>query len=477
MKNIFKIAACLSLILLAYSCKLEEIDSQMTDEEAIASIRLECDALEAYTVQAEKPQAISFSVSSTTPWTITGIPDWLTVSPTSSAESSLAEDIVVKAAVNEEFTSRSAELIVKGENTEIVRKVTINQLPKGKLTVTPVAGEFPKAASSLPFTINANLPWEVSAADEWLTFSKDKGEGTNAPETIQAQAAQNKSIVRKTTVTVVSGALQYEFEATQAGEFLEFQNLASTELPRLGGVLVLDVHASLDWTVEVDNTDFVAEKSAADKVTLTVPFNNKFAARTVNVILKPADAELAGVNSSVAFTQDVNFQLENCELLDDGSVKMSGDKGSRVITLDEYRSNFDLTLTMAENHFGTAGELWVQGKVGEVNIYNQLSLGGNTRIRTDGNLANGGGSGYKSSTYSVTQDQLNAMQTYRYMFATNATDETKMDMAFYIDGAEIKSHTGPNPFYYDEGATTFYFGFHGTTTDGSWYVVKSCDIK
>lgn len=477
--NIFKIAACLSLLLLVFSCKLDEIDSQMTDEEAIAAIRLECDALEAYTIQAEKPQALSFIVNSTTPWSIVGAPDWLTVTPASSSDtdSSLSETVTVKADVNKDYADRSATLTVKGENTSITHQFTVTQLRKGKLVVTPVAAEFPKAAASLPFTVEANLAWEVTAADAWLTFSKSKGEGTGTAETIQAQAEQNRSIVRKTKVTVVSGALTEAFEVTQAGEFLEFLPVESPVIDRRGGEIELGVKASLEWTAEANNPAFTVTKSGNDKVKVSAPFNNKFAPRSVEIILKPASADFGDVNNSITLTQDINFQLVNCEVLEDGSVKMTGSAGSRVVTLDEYRSNFDLTLTMAENHFGTAGQLWVNGKIGEVNIYNQLSLGGNTRIRTDGNLANGGGSGYKSSTYSVTQDQLNAMKTYRYMFATNAEDETKMDMAFYIDGQVIKSHTGPNPFYYDEGACTFYFGFYSTTTDGSWYVVDTCDIQ
>ena len=476
-KSFFKIAACLSVLAaLAPSCKLEEIDTQMTDEEAIAAIRLECDALEAYTIQAEKPQAVSFSVSSTTPWTIIGIPDWLTVTPTSSAESSLAEDILIKATANADYADRVAKLTVKGENTEILHQITITQLRKAKLVVTPVTGDFPKSASTLPFTVEANLAWEITSADPWLTFSQSKGEGSTSVMTIQAQAEQNKSIVRSTHVTVVCGPLTEGFDVTQAGEFLEFLPLESPAIDRKGGELELGVKASLDWTVETDNPAFTATKVGNDKVRVSAPFNNKFAPRTANIILKPASDDFGEVFSSMAVSQAINFTLQNCEVLEDGSVKMSGSAGSRVVTVDEFRDNFDLTLHMGEKHFGTAGQLWVQGKVGEVNIYNQLSLGGNTRIRTDGTMVNGA-SGYKSSTYSITQDQLNAMETYRYMIATNAADATMMDMAFYVDGALIKSHTGPNPFAYDEGSTTFYFGFYSSTTDGSWYVVESCDIQ
>ena len=112
-----------------------------------------------------------------------------------------------------------------------------------------------------------------------------------------------------------------------------------------------------------------------------------------------------------------------------------------------------------------------------MNIYNQLSLGGNTRIRTDGNMADAAGtSAYKSSSYSITQDELNAMTTYEYGFKSNAEDPAQMDMWFKVDGTEKKAHTGGNPFFYDPVEVSYYFGFYGTTSDGSNYVVKTCDI-
>ena len=141
-----------------------------------------------------------------------------------------------------------------------------------------------------------------------------------------------------------------------------------------------------------------------------------------------------------------------------------------------------LTLTMGEKNFGSAGQLWVQGKVGNVNIYNQLSLDGNKRIRTDGNYPDDNEpekvSFYKSSSYDITKDELNAMTTYEYGFKPNETDSKQLDMWFKVDGQEKKSHTGLNPFcYYEDTVVNYYFGFYNKTSDGSWYVVKSCDIQ
>ena len=100
MKYIFKSALLLSLLLAASSCVLDEIDSQPASEP-----RLECDALEAYTIQATKPQAVSFRVNATTPWTVTASPEvkWITITPASSAVSSLSEDVRVTVAANTDF--------------------------------------------------------------------------------------------------------------------------------------------------------------------------------------------------------------------------------------------------------------------------------------------------------------------------------------------------------------------------------------
>ena len=136
-----------------------------------------------------------------------------------------------------------------------------------------------------------------------------------------------------------------------------------------------------------------------------------------------------------------------------------------------------ITLTMGDKGFGDAGQLWVQGAIGSVNIYNQLSLGGNIRIRTDGNMADEAAtSAYKSTYYSVSKAELNAMGTFEYGFKPNAEDPTKLDMWVKVDGTEKISHTGNNPFYYNPDVVNYYFGFYSATSDGSWYVVKSADI-
>ena len=93
--------ALLSVLAVA-SCQQFKIDTQMTPEKAAASIRMECSAVDVYNLPAQNPGSITFNVSSNTPWTIilSSGADWLNVTPSSSASSSLITDVVVTAQNN-----------------------------------------------------------------------------------------------------------------------------------------------------------------------------------------------------------------------------------------------------------------------------------------------------------------------------------------------------------------------------------------
>jgi len=483
-KIFFKLAACLSLFsaFAAVSCTLDEIDTQMTDEEAIASIRLECDALEAYTIQATKPQAIAFSI---TPWTIEGIPSWLTVTPASSATSSLAEDIVVKASINDSFSDRSAVLTVTGLNTEIVHKLTVTQLRKGKLVVTPITGQFPTAGGTLPFSVEANLPWEVSAADEWLSFSVTSGQGGDEAQMVGATATQNESIVRETTVTVVSGEQMQTFVARQNGQSLEFLAPESTELNRLGQELEIGVNATMDWTVEASDPFYTVEKSGDDKVILKAPFNNQFAPRSVVLTLKPVDPKYGDVSSSLTLTQDINFKFSgHCEVLADGSVKVYGDDKSRVQLIDGYRY-CSMILKMGDKHFADAAQMWVYAndavETVEIEIQNQIQLGKRIRVRLNGYLPNSSLSSYDSVDYAITKDELNAMDEYRVdiLPSENFTEGVgHLKFSFSYNGT-LRSAVLDKPSIFEDEPTAachYWFGCYSASEDGTWYVVKTCDV-
>ena len=490
MKSILKTVASLSVLLLAASCTMEQIDTQMTPEKAKASIRLECSALESYTVQAAKPQDISFHVSATTPWTITGKDaDWLTVTPASSSVSSLSEDIRITAKANNDFADRKAVLTVSGQDTETSYTITVTQLRKGKLAVAAIADKYEPTGGSKTFTVQSNIAWEASAADEWLTLNPASGssDGETKSFTITATAAENSSVTRSTTVTVAAGDEKQEFEVIQRGQTLEILPVASTEVDRRGEELVLDVDATMDWKVECDTPGVIATKAGNDKINLSVPFNSIFLPRTIKVTIKPTTAAYGDVSSSVEFTQDINFTFEgDYEVQDDGSVMLVEGESSHIVLKDGMRYG-TLKLTFGEVHFAEKGDLWYVNDVADgdawaAHLYNWLTVG-KTRLRAEGSISTGHGlridkDSYMSESYDISLDELNAMTTYEMDLYPDPENKEHLCMDFLYNGSKRCSAKCMNPFYGNDlvGNKTYVGVYTGSTTDDTWFEVKSCEV-
>lgn len=268
MKTITRIFASVVVLLFAAACQQFEIDTQMTPEKEYANLRLVCDALDAYTVPASRPDNITFNVSANSPWTVTRSSgaDWCTVTPSSSSASALVSDVVVSCADNETGEERSATLTVRAERINKYYTVTITQSRKGHLYVTPFAKDFSAAGGPLSFTINTNVPWEIRTDVSWLSFNRENGNPDPDGKTITIIATAEPSDVleRIATVTVVAGDDEESFEVSQTASF-EMTEITG-EFPGAGGSQVLKIRTDLPWTVSADKDwiSFDKEEGAGD---------------------------------------------------------------------------------------------------------------------------------------------------------------------------------------------------------------------
>ena len=491
MKTIIKTVACISVALLAFSCTLTEIDTQMTAEQAIAKIRLEA-STEAITVSAEKAQVATFKVFSTTPWTITGhenLSDWLTVSPTSSAESSLQEDIRVKVTANEGFEDRVATLTLSGQNTQKTCKIVITQLRSGRIAVEPVDADIPAAGGSVSFTVTTNLDWTVEAEDPWLTFSATSGEGKDlVPQTIQAKATANESVARTTRVTVKAGDFVEKFKVTQKGQIaLDFVLDGDAVLTAQGGDVIVTVNAAMDWKAEAD-APIVVSKQDDSHLKITAPWNKYFAPQKYNVTIKPTGTQYGDLSNTVVFTQDINFKFEgDCIVMDDGSVRIGSSKKAQIITKDTFRYITAIITLGDMSNFGDKGQLCFETLDAQINdpdvegpkfeIMNQLILGTNTRFRTNGGKETYNYDTYDSKSYTIAKDDIKKLKEYKVSLTPNAA---KLHMEFFCDGVSKlswESSSKPSAFGYDPRvAGHYFFGYEQSPGDATWYIVKSFEI-
>ena len=173
MKTIVRFIACLSFTAALAACQQFEIDTQMTPEKEYASLRLVCDAVDAYSFAATGAESITFNVSANTPWTVTRSSgaDWCNVTPSSSSASALIADVVVSVDDNMSGEDRTATLTIKGE-TELVASTDYRRLhAQDGNTIAILAGTYnfdPTSyvdADNYVVTDNGDATWTVSAAE------------------------------------------------------------------------------------------------------------------------------------------------------------------------------------------------------------------------------------------------------------------------------------------------------------------------
>lgn len=462
----FKSMAIAAATVLFGACQQLYIETQPE-----VDIKMVTDVREAYSFSGTNPQPATFSISSTTPWEITGYEaaEWCQVKPASSALSSLSADVTITAAPNDTYEDRSVTLTLKGEGIDQTWTVQVTQSKKSKLYVQPVYGAFEPAESTLPFTIETNLAWEVRSADSWLTFDKTSGVGNGSVETILATAAENPGVERTTTVTVTAGNETKTFDVVQLGGLkLEILPAETTEVSYAGGELLIDVDASMDWAVKANAEWLTVEKVSDTQFRVSAPVNNKFAARAAVVTVTGGNLE-----ASVEITQDIAFEFDGeVEVLEDGSVKLDGANGPRVYIKDGLRY-FAAVLDVKEISFGSKGQFWFFSET-DGDFGNWMTVG-KFRLRTNCGSVDNYANTYFDDDMSV--EFLNTMTKYEFTVTPDAEAAGNGKFIFTVNDTTVESHSWASPFAIDPAVTfEWYFGFNSAVSDGTYYVINSCDI-
>lgn len=445
------------------SCQQLYIETQPEVE-----IQMTTDARETYTFSGTNPQPATFSIGSTTPWEITGYEaaEWLSVKPAASALSSLSAEVTLTAVPNETYEQRSVTLTLKGEGIDKVWTIEVVQGMKSKFFVQPITEEFEGAGSSLPFTVETNLAWEVRAADAWLTFDKTSGTGTGAIETITATAAENPGVERTTTVTVTAGAETETFTVLQkGGKTLEFVTTELEMISYAGGEVLLDVNASMDWTV-TSSAEWLTVERIDAQVKATAAASNAFAARTA-VVTIAGD----GLTAEFEVAQDTPYELEGAEVLEDGSVKLDGAAGARI-NIKEGLRYFNAYISVKEIYFGSEGQFWFFSET-DGDFGNWMSVG-KLRLRTN----NGAVSNYANTVYTddLSTETMSATTKYEFTVTPDAETPGNGKFIFAVDNFTVESHSWLSPFAGTDTTFNWWFGFYGSVSDGSYYIIDSCTI-
>ena len=260
---------------------------------------------------------LSFTIQTNVPWEVRSSAGWLTFNRESGEPDPEGRTLtIIATAAPSNVMERTATVtVVAGDDEE-----TFDVVQKGSFSVVEISSAFASAGESKNITIKTDLPWEVSADKDWITF--DKTSGDRKCRAITATAAANEGALRKAIVTISAGGVENSFEVAQKGFTFEIVAPASTELPGMGGEVVLGVNAATAWEPATEVEGWSVEKIDATSFKVKMAPNNLFVqkAGTVKIVSASATAELE-------LTQLLAFEFKgHYELLDDGSVKLYGDQ-------------------------------------------------------------------------------------------------------------------------------------------------------
>jgi len=405
---------------------------------------------------------LSFTIQTNVAWEVRSSEGWLTFNRENGEPDPEGRTItIIATAAASDVLERTATVTVTAGDQE----ESFDVVQKGKFTLTELSETFVSAGGAKTFSLKTDFPWEISSDKSWLTFDATSGNGDGSSKTITATAAANEGMLRKAIVTVSSGGVEKTFEVSQLGFTFEIVAPASTELPRLGGEMTLEVNTSIAWEPATETAGWSVEKVDASHFKVIAPFNNIFKTKTGKVSVSGT----GGAYAELELTQDVNFEFTDAEVQEDGSVKIFGDKKSRV-TLKDPARYVSLVLAMGDVNFDDTAQFFccTHDAAGDTELQCQINLAGNKRLRT-----NGAHTTYGSTKFDITKDELNAITEYRMDFRPNGAN---IDMEFFYNGVSKKVHTSTSPYAGDPAASGHYFFGTESAASGSatWYIIKSC---
>lgn len=453
------------------SCQEYGIDSQ-----ADFPPKLETDAQSEYTVSAKFPKDIVFNISSNTPWKIESDQNWCIPTPSLSSASSLIAEIKINVEENPDEQDRTATLTISTIDAGTIApvKITIQQDAKGKLAVQPVDDPIETQGGTATFIVSSNRAWTAASSNQWLTLSKNSGEGSTEVQTITVTATANTGLRRKATVTVNNGLDEFTFDVIQKGIILEFDNPDGTPFSgdndQESKTFAVSAIGLSDWAVSTDVLWLDVQKSAdGNSVTATTKSEIYFTNRSAHIILEATDKSLGlePVTLEVQQTGGTNIAY-------DPTATHTIDEATGALTLSESTGNSNCRfyvdksrhLAIHEWHFSN---IWVDNnRCLNMNCVNPPSPSWNFWL---GVGANNWTFKYRGGTandnFTCTPFELNDMKALKveHNYSTPG-DETKAKITVYImlgDATEWTKiiETNDYPTFAADQSNLPYFGFIG----------------
>lgn len=192
-------------------------------------------------------------------WTISGLPDWLTVSQQSGDNS---QTITFSASRNTSVASDRTAIVIFQTDDGLKRQVTVRQSKLVEaLSLSVNELQLSATGDQKTFVVQSNTQWSIMGGEPWFLLSVAKGDG-NQEVTVQAMpntSEDERSATltvhgtdRSATITLRQAGMDVNLTATPLS--LTFEAVSQTKTLQLSGTARWMVTANADW-VNIDKLE------------------------------------------------------------------------------------------------------------------------------------------------------------------------------------------------------------------------------
>lgn len=196
-------------------------------------------------------QSRTFTIESTVNWSITNIPAWLSVNPTSGT-AGISHVTISTINDNEGSANMIGQITINGSqdvNEKYLQVIQTNYMLTIQASPKYSLLQGTKGASDT-FYIASNLDWEIINESAWLGLNKTSGNGN---DTIFFSAKSANTWGSNRVCTLIVKALSFSNDTViieqRMPDFIKLNALTDSIDAQIGSAVTVDLFANVDWTI------------------------------------------------------------------------------------------------------------------------------------------------------------------------------------------------------------------------------------
>lgn len=227
---------------------------------------------ESESVAAEEG-AFTLDITSNTDWSITNIPDWITLS---SITGNGDKTVTVSYSANKTYDERVGTFTVKSD--EITLTVSVTQAGEvfvATLSISRTDETVDCGSGSFSFNIISNTDWTITNIPDWITLSAVNGSGN---ESVTVSYSANETYdARSQTLTVSVSGITKELKVTQSGVIFVATlsvDKTSESVAEQSGSFAINITSNSDWSISnIPSWITLSAESGNGDKTVTVSYS------------------------------------------------------------------------------------------------------------------------------------------------------------------------------------------------------------